>query len=145
VYIVNALVLASERGIAVTEGTNPEPGGFSSLVRLTIATATQTRWMEGTVIGKEEPHVVAIDGLWLDIVPEGVMITFSNDDRPGIVGKVGTILGNHRVNIAGLNVGRPAPGERAMSVYKVDPPVPDRVLGELSRLAELSDLHVVTV
>jgi len=145
VNIVNALALAKERGIAVSEGTSSEPGEFSSLVRLTIATAAGTRWMEGTVTGKDEGHVVAIDGLRLDIVPRGVMITFSNVDRPGIVGRVGTILGTHRVNIAGLHVGRPAPGARAVSIFQVDPPVPDAVMKELSRLAELSDLRLVTV
>ncbi|MEK7475693.1 MAG: phosphoglycerate dehydrogenase [Candidatus Coatesbacteria bacterium] len=145
VNVVNALPLAKERGIAVNEGTNTEPGEFSSLVRITIATATETRYMDGTVIGKDEPHVVGVDGLHLDILPEGVMITFQNDDRPGIVGKVGTILGTHHINIAGLHVCRPTPGQRAFSIFNVDNPVSDQVARELSRLAELANLRVVTV
>jgi D-3-phosphoglycerate dehydrogenase len=145
VNAVNALAIARERGLVVSESTSSEAGDFSALVRLIIETDRERRSMDGTVIGKNEPHVVAIDGLHLDIVPEGVMIVYTNVDRPGIVGKVGTILGRARINIAGLHLGRLAVGKRAVSIFSVDNPVPPSVLAELSRLAELDDVRVVTV
>jgi len=145
VNLVNALSLAKERGIEVTESKSSEAREFSSLARMTLVTEKERRSMEGTVIGKDEPHVVAIDGLHLDIVPEGVMITFSNVDRPGIVGKVGTILGRGKINIAGLHLGRIAIGRRAVSIFSVDNPVPEKVLKELSGLDELMDVRIVTI
>ncbi len=145
VNTVNALALAKERGIEVTESKSSEAREFSSLVRMTLVTERERRSMEGTVIGKDEPHVVAIDGLHLDIVPEGVMITFANVDRPGIVGKVGTILGRAKINIAGLHLGRIAIGRRAVSIFSVDNPVAPKVLAELAHLDELMDVRVVTI
>jgi D-3-phosphoglycerate dehydrogenase len=142
---VNALALAKDRGIGVSEGTVSTVGEFSTLIRLVVVTDRESRSVEGTVIGKDEPHIVAVDGLHLDIVPKGVMITFSNVDRPGIVGKVGTILGRNRINIAGLHLGRMAVGKRSVSVFSVDDPVPAKVLVELAELAELSDVKVVTI
>jgi len=142
---VNALALAKDRGIGVSEGTVSEVGEFSTLIRFQVVTDKETRSAEGTVIGKNEPHIVAVDGLHLDVVPQGVMITFSNVDRPGIVGKVGTILGRNRINIAGLHLGRLAVGKRSVSIFSVDNPVPPSVLAELAKVAELSDVKVVTV
>ncbi len=142
---VNAMALAKERGIGVAEGTSSEGGDFSSLIKFTLETEHEKRSAEGTVIGKGEPHVVAVDGLHLDIIPEGVMITFSNVDRPGIVGKVGMILGRNKINIAGLHLGRIAIGKRAVSIFSVDNPVPPNVLKELTALDELADVRVVTI
>ena len=96
-------------------------------------------------MGKDEPHVVSVDGLHLDVIPEGVMIAFDNIDKPGIVGKVGTILGKRDINIASLHMGRSSPGGRAMSVYNVDSPVPPDALKELTALDELSNVRVVTL
>jgi len=73
------------------------------------------------------------------------MITFSNVDRPGIVGKVGMILGRNKINIAGLHLGRIAIGKRAVSIFSVDNPVPPNVLKELTALDELADVRVVTI
>lgn len=145
VNLVNALALAKERGIEVTESKSSLAREFSSLARMTLVTEKERRSMEGTVIGRDEPHVVAIDGLHLDIVPEGVMITFSNVDRPGIVGKVGMILGRAKINIAGLHLGRIAVGRRAVSIFSVDNAVPPKVVQELSSLKELLDVRIVTI
>ncbi len=145
VNVINAATLARDRGIAVQERRSSEPAEFSSLIRLTIVTAGGNRTAEGSVMGKGEPHLVSVDGLHLDIVPAGAMITFTNVDRPGIVGRVGTILGRHRVNIAGLHLGRVSIGKRAVSIFSVDPPVPPAVLKELAALSELSDVRLVEV
>lgn len=145
VTYINALAIAKERGIEVQEGKSSESGDFASSVLLRIRTAAGQRSMEGTVIGKDEPHVVGIDELHLDVVPDGVMIIFTNVDRPGIVGKVGTILGKAKINIAGLHLGRVAIGKRAVSIFSVDNEVPPAVVHDLATLAELSDVKVVKV
>jgi D-3-phosphoglycerate dehydrogenase len=88
---------------------------------------------------------VGIDELHLDVVPDGVMIIFTNVDRPGIVGKVGTILGKAKINIAGLHVGRVAIGKRAVSIFSVDNDVSSALLRDLATIVELSDVKVVKV
>ncbi len=145
VNVVNARALAKDRGIEVAELKSPEADEFASLIRVTLTTSAERRTMDGTIIGKDEPHVVAIDGLHLDIVPQGVMITFTNVDRPGIVGRVGTILGKAKINIAGLHLGRIAIGKKAVSIFSVDNPVPADVLRDLSKFSELSEVRVVTI
>jgi len=142
---VNAMHLAKERGIEIAEGKSSEVRDFSSLISMTVTTETGTRSIEGTVIEKREPHIVSIDGLHLDIIPTGVMIIYSNVDRPGIVGRVGRILGDGGINIAGLHLGRIAIGKKAVSIFTVDDPVPPKVLAELSALDELSDVRVVNI
>lgn len=145
VNAVNAMAIAKERGIGVTESKRGEGGDFVSSIVLRIKSGEGSRSVEGAIMGKDEPHVVAVDGLHLDVIPEGVMIAFDNVDTPGIVGKVGTILGKRNINIASLHMGRSAPGGRAMSVYSVDSPVLPDALKELTALAELSDVRVVTL
>jgi D-3-phosphoglycerate dehydrogenase len=142
---VNAMSLAKERGIEVSESRSTESREFSSVLELAVVSGAARRTMQGVVIGKREPHVVSIDGLHLDIVPDGHMLIFTNVDRPGIVGKVGTILGKARVNIAGLHLGRMETGKRSVSIFSVDDPVPPAVLKELSALEDLADVTVVSV
>lgn len=145
VNVVNARALARDRGIEVAELTSPEADEFASLIRVTLTTSSERRSMDGTIIGRDEPHVVAIDGLHLDIVPQGTMITFTNVDRPGIVGRVGTILGKAKINIAGLHLGRIAIGKKAVSIFSVDNAVDPAVLKELAKLPELTEVRVVTI
>lgn len=142
---VNAHSLAKERGIEVESSKSSEARDFASLVTLTVTGEAGTRSAEGTVIGKDEPHIVAVDGLHLDMVPEGTMITFQNTDKPGIVGKVGTILGKSSINIASLHVGRKAAGKPAVSIFSVDGQVPAGVVKELGALEELSNVRVVHI
>ena len=145
VNAVNALSLARERGIEVAETKSADTGDFASSVTIEIGAVKGIRSVEGTVIGHREPHIVAVDGLHLDVVPQGNMIAFINTDKPGIVGKVGTILGKAGMNIAGLHVGRIEQGKPAVSIFSVDGKVPAEVLKELEGLEELSHVRVVSI
>jgi len=145
VNAVNALSLARERGIGVAESRSSDTGDFASSVNMSIEGDKGMRSAEGTVIGHREPHIVAVDGLHLDVVPQGNMIVFTNTDKPGIVGKVGTILGKAGMNIAGLHVGRIQQGKPAVSIFSVDGRVPAEVVNELSALTELSHVRVVSI
>jgi len=145
VNAVNALSLAKARGIEVAVVKSSEGHDFASLVTMSIESAKGRRSAEGTVIGRGEPHIVGVDGLHLDVVPQGSMIVFTNTDKPGIVGKVGTILGKAGINIAGLHVGRIQQGKPAVSIFSVDGAVPEGVARELGGLEELSDVRVVSI
>jgi D-3-phosphoglycerate dehydrogenase len=90
-----------------------------------------------------EPRAVRIDSFRVDLVPEGRFLVSRHEDRPGVVGSFGTILGKHDVNIASMQVGRDAPRGNAMMILAVDDPVSDEVLARLREVGGMSDLRYV--
>src|SRR6202022_3982771 len=112
------LLVARGRGVKLIERRSPAHGSYSSLVTLRM----HGHELAGTVL-MGEPRVVRIDAFRVDLVPEGRFLVSAHEDRPGIVGKVGTILGEHDVNIASMLVCRDAPRGRAMMILAVDDPV----------------------
>ena len=128
---VNALPLCAERGITVDEGRSSESGPFSNLVRVAVTTQRERATVAGTVGTAGEPRLVEIDGLAIDASPTGHLLLFRNQDVPGVVGRVGTLLGQARVNIAGVQLGRLKPGGDAIFLVSVDDAVPAETLDQL--------------
>jgi D-3-phosphoglycerate dehydrogenase len=98
--------------------------------------------MSGGIVG-EEPRVTTIDGNRVDLVPEGRFLFSRHEDRPGVVGRIGTILGEADINIASMQVGRDAPRGLAMMILAVDDPVEEPVLAMLRGVFGMSDLRYV--
>ena len=96
----------------------------------------------GTVL-LGEPRVTGIGAFRVDLVPEGRFLVSRHEDRPGVVGRFGTILGGHDINIASMQVGRDAPRGHAMMLLAVDDAVPEGVLNELRSVHGMSDLRYV--
>jgi D-3-phosphoglycerate dehydrogenase len=90
-----------------------------------------------------EPRAVRIDSFRVDLVPDGRFLVSRHDDRPGVVGKVGSILGEHDVNIASMQVGRDAPRGNAMMILAIDDRVTPELLTRLREVAGMSDLRYV--
>jgi D-3-phosphoglycerate dehydrogenase len=134
VNFVNAPFVAKERGIEIVESKNKEAKDFASLITLRIVTEKETRTVGGTVFTGVGDRLVMIDGFRVDAVPEGYVLILSNIDKPGMIGKVGTFLGQHNINIAAMDVGRVKVGEKAVMVLNVDNPISDKVLQELTKL-----------
>ncbi|HJZ45599.1 MAG TPA: phosphoglycerate dehydrogenase [Roseiflexaceae bacterium] len=116
---VNAPLLARERGLKYSEHSSSDAESYAGLLILRAVTADGTHEFAGTVL-RDEPHVVQADGYWVDFVPAGPLLLTYHRDRPGMIGRVGTILGAGDVNISGMYVGRLAPRERAMMVLTLD-------------------------
>jgi len=135
---VNARLIAEARGMKIVERRTPARGSYTSLVMLRM----HGHELAGTVL-MDEPRVVRIDGFRVDLVPEGRFLVSQHEDKPGIVGRVGTILGEHDVNIASMLVGRDAPRGRAMMILAVDDPVRTAVLDRLREVSGMSDLHYI--
>jgi len=135
---VNARLIAAARGMKIVERRTPARGSYTSLVTLRM----HGHDLAGTVL-MDEPRVVRIDGFRVDLVPEGRFLVSQHEDKPGIVGRVGTILGEHDVNIASMLVGRDAPRGRAMMILAVDDPVRTSVLERLHEVDGMSDLHYI--
>ncbi|HUU49384.1 MAG TPA: phosphoglycerate dehydrogenase [Nitrospinota bacterium] len=134
VNVVNAPYLAKERGIEVVESTSTETEDYANLIILEVKTDKTKGTVGGTIYGKRDPRIVKIDNYRLEAVPSGHMMVFSNKDVPGMIGKIGTILGENNINIAGMQLGRVAPKGDAVSVVNVDSPVPEEVLNEIRSL-----------
>jgi D-3-phosphoglycerate dehydrogenase len=122
---VNAPLLARERGLKYSEHSTSDAESYAGLLILRAVTADGSHEFAGTVL-RDEPHVVQADGYWVDFIPSGPLLLTYHRDRPGMIGRVGTILGGGDVNISGMYVGRLAPRERAMMVLTLDDvPTPD--------------------
>jgi D-3-phosphoglycerate dehydrogenase / 2-oxoglutarate reductase len=118
VTAVNAKALAAERGIEVVESHSSRVRNFTSLLSVKLHTSEGERWAEGTVFEHGGPRLVLVDGVPVETPLEGTQIIVKNNDQPGVIGAVGTILGRHGVNIANFALGRSPEG--AIGVVTVD-------------------------
>jgi D-3-phosphoglycerate dehydrogenase len=140
VNFVNAGHVAAERGIDVVHSRRASAAEYANLLgcRVTAAAATSgSSTTERTVAGTlfhDRPRAVEIDGYHLDAPPSGTVLLVWNRDVPGVIGSVGTILGNAGVNIAEWRLGRSAPGETALAFINLDNPAPHDVLDALGAI-----------
>lgn len=134
---VNAPVIAAERGIVVTQAVNLASENYINLVSCRVTTDQETRTIAGILFNGKQPRIVQIDGFHLDAVPEGHMLVVSSRDLPGVIGRLGTILGANYVNIAEYRLGRTQAGDKAMNVINLDNPVPDYAMKAIHDLPEV--------
>jgi D-3-phosphoglycerate dehydrogenase len=128
VNYVNAPAIAKERGIEVKESKISHAGDFSTLVILKVEAGGKITSMTGTLFNRVEPRIVEVDGMALEVIPEGPMLFLSNNDKPGVIGGIGTFLGENHVNISRMQLGRERAGGKAISVVGIDTPIPAEVL-----------------
>jgi D-3-phosphoglycerate dehydrogenase len=131
---VNAPVLAKERGIELNETKRSDAGDFASLVVVELQVGDAISRIAGTLFHRKEPRIVSIDDFSVEVMPEGAMLVLSNTDRPGVIGTIGTFLGQHNVNISRMQLSRERPGGQAISVIGIDSPVSPSLLQDLRRL-----------
>ncbi len=143
VNFVNARQLAEERGIKVVEAKSSQPRGFTNLLAVRVRTAHKISEVAGAVFGPEVIRLVKINGFYLEAVPEGFILMLNNRDVPGVVGAVGMLLGEARINIAGLQLGREKIGGMALSLVHIDEAVPGDVLERLRQLPNIVSADLV--
>ncbi len=134
VNMVSAPAAARERGIQVEEVRREQQGSFDSLIRLTVMTDRQERSVAGTVFAGGKPRITEIKGINIDAELAPNMLYVTNRDRPGFIGRLGTLLGAENVNIATFNLGRRAAGEDAIALIGVDQMVDDAALAGVAGL-----------
>jgi D-3-phosphoglycerate dehydrogenase / 2-oxoglutarate reductase len=137
---VNASLIAEERGLRVTESKELGAQDFTSLIEVTVRNEANESRVAGTLFGRRDIRIVNIGSYRLEAVPEGQMLVLQNDDQPGVVGRVGTFLGDHKINIAQLYLSRNRAGGTAMAVYQVDSALDPATLAELAKVP-----HVISV
>jgi len=144
--VVNAAAIAQERGIQVHEGKISATAGGASgdVIAVLLKTTSDERQVRGGVQGKSL-RLLGVDAIDIEVPLGGNLIFIRNRDVPGVVGKIGSLLGRHQVNIANFALGRT--GEtgnvQAMAVVQVDSPAPEEVLEEVRRLPEIQEVRAV--
>ena len=133
VNLVNAVVIAKERGLKVSEAQTDLCEDFSSQIIAEVQTSHGTLRLGGTLFGHREARITRLNRWRLDLVPAARMLFVWNQDRPGMIGAVGTILGTHGVNIANMHVGRREAGGTAVMVLTLDAPASDAAVREIQR------------
>jgi D-3-phosphoglycerate dehydrogenase len=143
VNYVNAPMIAKERGIKIIESKGEEAGDFTSSLTVKAKNGKENLEVEGAIFGAKHPRIVRVNSFYLEAVPEGYILILQNKDVPGVVGAVGTILGNNGVNIAGMELGRSEKGGNAISFTHVDDAVAKKALDELRALPQIVSATLV--
>ena len=131
VNMVSAPAMVKERGIKLTTSKRDKAGVFDGYIRMEITTKEYTRSIAGTVFSDGKPRLIQIKGINLEAEPCEYMLYTTNRDAPGIIGTLGTVLGEEKVNIANFQLGRDQPGGQAIALLAVDEPVPESVLARV--------------
>ncbi len=134
VNMVNAPVVARDRGIEVSDVRHDRPSDYQTLIRLTVTTERHSRSVSGTLFAGSRPRVVEIKGISIEAELAPHMLYVTNEDKPGLIGSLGQLLGDAAVNIATFNLGRSEPGGDAIGLIQVDEPIPDAVLEKVRAL-----------
>ena len=141
VNIVNVGVLAKERGISIDEIKNTEAVNVSSSFTATVKTDKGTRKIRGTVYGENVMRIIGIDDFMLEFTPAGQVMVIFNDDKPGVIGSVGTVCGKHGVNIGTMGVGQIVEENRAVLAVSLDKELTEEAISELRGLDFVNELY----
>jgi len=138
VNLVNAPVLAEERGITIIESRSCTSGDFTNTIEAVMTTDHGEVSVEGTLFGKSDPRIVGINGYHVEVMPVGDLIVITNQDRPGLIGDIGRIMGAGGVNISSMTFGRKEAGGDAMTVLNLDATPSDALLDEVSKVSNVT-------
>ena len=138
VNYINAFSIAKSRGIEIVTSSSDEAGRFSNMIRVTLKTNGDCVSTAGTIMPVKGARIVEIDGNPVDIVPEGYFLLISHMDKPGMIGKVGSILGDADVNIASMEVARATPRGPAMMILELDDALQTTVLRKVRAIPDLT-------
>jgi len=148
--LVNAAAIAASRGLHVREESKPKSArGDESVLSVRLKTKSEEHVVKGSVLHKHTPRLLHVDGIEVEAPLERNLIFMRNRDVPGVIGRVGTILGEHKINIADFSLGRraenPEPGKprEALAVVHVDGVVPEHVLAELRKASAVQEAKAI--
>lgn len=143
VNLVNAMLLAKERGIQITEQVSTEAVDFSTLIKTEVETDREVSVASGTTRGRQYNRLVRLGPYRLDTFMDGTMLFYYHEDKPGLIGFVGTVFGKHGVNIAQMTVGRKQAGGDAIGILALDSEPPEAALTEIRSDSRISSVQVV--
>jgi D-3-phosphoglycerate dehydrogenase len=145
VNLVNAGALAQQRGMEVAELRSGRRAAFSNSLGISLATETESASALGMVGLRGTPHILGINEIDIEAPLRGVILFIRNQDVPGVIGRVGTILGDRKINIATFTLGRNPQTQQAIGLVNVDHRVPDEVVEEIRAIPAVRTVRVVEV
>jgi D-3-phosphoglycerate dehydrogenase len=145
VNYVNAPLIAKSRGIEVKVSTSSVASEYTSLVTIRIKAGGKELSVAGTLNSKKEPRIVQVDNFPMEAVPEGDMLVVMNNDKPGVIGGIGMLMGENGINIARMQFGRESAGGRAISVVSIDSPVSEAIMAKVRKLPNVISVKQVKV
>ena len=137
VNMVNAMTIAESKGIQISETKSGSQKDFRSLITVTIVSESRTRSVAGTLFTGREPRIVNVEGVPIEAALSKDMLFIRNEDKPGLIGSLGTILGNAKQNIADFRLGRTDGADSAVCLISLDAPLPDDLFKEVSNLSQV--------
>jgi D-3-phosphoglycerate dehydrogenase / 2-oxoglutarate reductase len=143
VNFVNAESVAENRGIAISSTTHPVPHDYTNLITFRAGAGNQEVCVSGTLFSEKNQRIVSVNNFRVEFKPEGNLIYIINKDVPGVVGKVGTLLGDREINIAEYNLARNASGGKAMAIITVDTPLDADTLKFLQSYREMEEVRQI--
>ena len=143
--LVNAPLLATQHGLNITEQKNVSSSEYASLLTVELNTTAGSTIIAGTSI-RNQPHILRFNEYWIDIVPSGGFMLFTDhQDRPGMIGAVGTITGKHDINVSFMEVGRLGPRGRAAMILGLDDPISKGALEELQAIPGVDAAYLINL
>jgi D-3-phosphoglycerate dehydrogenase len=132
--MVSAPQIAKDRGITVETTTRDQQGGYESYIRLTVTTERQTRGVAGTLFANGKPRIIQVKEINMEAELTESMLYVTNEDKPGHIGRLGTLLGQLGINIANFNLGRADVGGDAIALVSIDGTLTEAQLAEIAAL-----------
>jgi len=143
VNIINAMHMAKIRDVNIIREKSSASKGFTNLITVTLRSGRMERSIAGTLLNGYGPRIVKIDQYPVDVSPEGNILLVAHTDKPGIIGRLGSVLGDSNTNIATMQVGRKVVGGSAIMVLTVDKPAPKEAIEELSNLPDIEQVKEI--
>jgi D-3-phosphoglycerate dehydrogenase len=145
VTLVNAGIVAEQRGLTITERKGRYDGIYKDLIRVHLNTSSGKTSVSATV-AQDGPHIVEINDFWVDVSPgAGYLLICENQDRPGMIGRIGTFLGQKDINISFMRVGREAVRGHALMVIGLDDQIDPQTLGEIASIPDIFSARTARV
>jgi len=141
INFVNATSFASDIGLKITTRTSQTPTDFTNLITISLITNNNTNTIAGTIFGKKEPRIIRINDFRLEMIPtRGFFAIIHNLDKPGAIGSIGKLMGEHNINIERMQVGKKGDNQRNIIFVRTDKQIPDTALSALNDLPVVKDV-----
>ncbi|MCD6539495.1 MAG: phosphoglycerate dehydrogenase [Candidatus Omnitrophica bacterium] len=145
VNFVNSLSLAKERGVGIEEVKSSQKSDYVNSIGLFLESDKESFFMEGTLFADQHPRIVRINDFYVEIAPSKYMVFITNKDKAGVIGKLGSILGNHNINISSMSFGRKDKGGKAITILTVDSPLSKEIVEEILKDENFISLKFIKI
>jgi D-3-phosphoglycerate dehydrogenase len=143
ITLMNVDKILNDNGINVVIERYDKPVNFETIIKLYVKTDKDERVEISGTVFSDKPRIVEINELYLELAPAEYLLALVNNDRPGVIGNVGTLLGKNNINIAGWQLGRRRKGDKALAIITIDDVLPPAVMAELLKLPNIMDAKII--